>query len=163
MNRISTAAAAASVPPTVVAPTAPWTAQAARSRGPSFRASGVYRSSSASLSPITTSPSRTPIVAGTAPAPRTAASLASPTSIPAGAGKPWATSVVSSATTAPPLAERCLDLVGDPDQVLHASSLVVAAWDARRSARRAWAWRIRGPNRPQGHPGVPGVTLSGKA
>ena len=35
----------------------------------------------------------------------------------------------------PPLAERCLDLVGDPDQVLHASSLVVAAWDARRSAR----------------------------
>jgi hypothetical protein len=31
------AAAATSVPPTVVAPTAPWTAQTARSRGPSLR------------------------------------------------------------------------------------------------------------------------------
>ena len=46
MKRIPTAAAAVSVPPTVVAPTAPWTAQTARSRGPSFRASGVNRSSS---------------------------------------------------------------------------------------------------------------------
>ena len=40
-----------------------------------------------------------PIVAGVAPAARTSASLASPTSMPAGAGKPWATSVVSRATT----------------------------------------------------------------
>ena len=40
MKRIPTAAAAVSVPPTVVAPTAPWTAQTARSRGPSLRALG---------------------------------------------------------------------------------------------------------------------------
>ena len=40
------------------------------------------------------------MVAGTAPADRTADSLAWPTSIPLGAGNPWATSVVSSATTA---------------------------------------------------------------
>ena len=40
MKRIPTAAAAVSVPPTVVAPTAPCTAQTARSRGPSLRALG---------------------------------------------------------------------------------------------------------------------------
>ena len=40
MKRMPTAAAAASVPPTVVAPTAPCTAQGARSRGPSLRAAG---------------------------------------------------------------------------------------------------------------------------
>ena len=43
------AAATVSVPPTVVAPTAPCTAQAARSRGPSLRASGVNRSSSSAV------------------------------------------------------------------------------------------------------------------
>ena len=100
MKRIPTAAAAVSVPPTVVAPTAPCTAQTARSRGPSFRASGVNRSSSARASPIRICPSSTPIVAGTAPAARTAASLARPVSTPSGAGNPCATSVVSSATTA---------------------------------------------------------------
>ena len=52
MNRIPTAAAAVRVPPTVVAPTAPCTAQTARSRGPSFRALGVNRSRSAGSSPI---------------------------------------------------------------------------------------------------------------
>ena len=51
MKRIPTAAAAASVPPTVVAPTAPCVAQTARSRIPSLRAAGVNRSSSASLEP----------------------------------------------------------------------------------------------------------------
>ena len=100
MNRIPTAAAAVRVPPTVVAPTAPWTAQTARSRGPSLRASGVNRSSSLGSRPIRICPSRTPIVAGTAPAARTAASLARPVSTPSGAGKPCATRVVSSATTA---------------------------------------------------------------
>ena len=58
------ARAAASVPPTVVAPTAPWTAAAARSRGPALRASGPKRASSSAVSPTRTSPSRTPTVAG---------------------------------------------------------------------------------------------------
>ena len=99
---IPTMRATVSAPPTVVAPTAPCTAHAARSRGPAFRASGVKRSSSSRVSPTLTLPSRTPIVAGTAPASRTAVSLWSPTSTPSGAGKPWATSVVSSATTGRP-------------------------------------------------------------
>ena len=55
----------ASVPPTVVAPTAPCTAAAARSRGPTLRADASKRASSASVSPTTISPSSTPIVAGT--------------------------------------------------------------------------------------------------
>ena len=65
------------------------------------------------------SPSRTPIVAGTAPASRTRRSLSSPTATPSPGGKPCATSVVSSATTGPPLGERLPDLVRDADQVLH--------------------------------------------
>ena len=55
--------------------------------------------SSSSVSPTTISPSRMPIVAGTAPASRTARSDASPTATPSPGGKPCATSVVSSATT----------------------------------------------------------------
>ena len=50
MKPIPAARQAASVPPTVVAPTAPWTIAAARSRGPTLRASGVKRSSSSSAS-----------------------------------------------------------------------------------------------------------------
>ena len=45
-NPIPAARQAASVPARVVAPTAPWTIAAARSRGPTFRASAVERSSS---------------------------------------------------------------------------------------------------------------------
>ena len=60
----------------------------------------MNRSSSAPSRPIRIRPSSTPIVAGTAPAARTAASLARPISTPSGAGNPCATSVVSSATTA---------------------------------------------------------------
>ena len=45
MKPMPAARQAASVPPTVVAPTAPWTTQAARSRGPTLRASAVNRSS----------------------------------------------------------------------------------------------------------------------
>ena len=90
---------AASVPPTVVAPTAPWVIAAARSRVPTFRASAVNRSSSESDRPIRSAPSSTPTVAGRAPASRTARADSSPTANPSPAGKPWATSVVSSATT----------------------------------------------------------------
>ncbi len=44
MKRIPTARATASVPPTVVAPTAPWTAAAPRSRGPDLARGGVEAS-----------------------------------------------------------------------------------------------------------------------
>src|SRR6266508_3483753 len=93
MNRIPTAAQTASVPPTVVAPTARWTTHAARSRGPALRASAPKRSSSAALSPTTIAPSRTPIVAGTAPASRARRSSSSPTARPSPGGKPGATIV----------------------------------------------------------------------
>ena len=63
-TRIPTARAAVRVPPTVVAPIDPWTAVAARSRGPTLRANGPKRPSSSSVSPTCTSPSRTPTVAG---------------------------------------------------------------------------------------------------
>ena len=95
----------ASVPPTVVAPSAPCTTQAARSRAPALRAdspAAANRSSSASVRPTRTAPSITPTVAGTAPAARTRASEARATSRPWRPGKPWETSVVSSATTGPP-------------------------------------------------------------
>src|SRR5581483_11071784 len=91
--------ATASVPPTVVAPTARCSTATARSRGPILRAPASKRSSSAAVRPTTTSPSRTPIVAGTAPAARTCRSDSRPTSTPSPGGKPCATSVVSSATT----------------------------------------------------------------
>ena len=71
MKRIPAWRQTASVPPTVVAPVSPEAMQAARSRGPTFRASGVKRSSSSAVSPTRISPSSTPIVAGTAPASRT--------------------------------------------------------------------------------------------
>ena len=119
MNRIPTAAAAASVPPTVVAPTVPWTAQAARSRGPSLRASGVKRSSSSSVSPTTTRPSRMPIVAGTAPAARTRRLAREPDLDPGRGGETVRDERRLQRDDGAPLAERCLDLVGDPDQVLH--------------------------------------------
>src|SRR5439155_3648217 len=99
MNPIPAERQAASVPPAVVAPTAPCTAQAARSRGPTLRASAVKRSSSASESPTPTAPSSTPTVAGRAPASRTRRSASNPTATPSPGGKPCATSVVSSATT----------------------------------------------------------------
>ena len=68
MKWIPTASQTASVPPTVVAPGAPCTTAAARSRGPSLRADASKRSSSETLRPTITSPSSTPIVAGTAAA-----------------------------------------------------------------------------------------------
>ena len=119
MKPIPTARQAASVPPTVVAPTAPWTIAAARSRGPTLRASALKRPSSSSERPTRSWPSRTPIVAGTAPASRTRRSLSSPTSTPSPGGKPCATSVVSSATTGLPVGECVPDLVRDPDRILH--------------------------------------------
>jgi hypothetical protein len=103
-------AAHASVPPTVVAPTARCATQTARSRGPTLRAPASKRSSSSGVSPTRISPSRTPIVAGTAPASRRAVPDSAPTATPSPGGKPCAISVVSSATTRAPR-----DLVGDTD------------------------------------------------
>ena len=80
--------------------------RAARPCAPSRRTAP----SSASVSPTTISPSRTPIVAGTAPPSRTAASEARPTSTPSPGGKPCATSVVSRATTPRPSASAARDL-----------------------------------------------------
>src|SRR4051794_35158801 len=100
MKRSPAARATASVPPTVVAPIARWATATARSRGPTLRASGPNCSSSARVRPTTISPSSSPIVAGTAPASRTCRSDSSPTWRPSPGGKPCATRVVSSTTTA---------------------------------------------------------------
>ena len=62
---------------------------------------GEHRSSSAE-SPTTTSPSITPIHAGTAPAERIAALIRSTHSRLRGGGSPWETTLVSSATTPSP-------------------------------------------------------------
>ena len=103
MNRISTAAAAASVPPTVVAPTSPGRRRRPDPAGrasarPGCTARARPRSARSRCARRGRRSSR-----GRHRARRHgAASLASPTSIPAGAGKPWATSVVSSATTGRP-------------------------------------------------------------
>ena len=132
-TRIPSARATASVPPTVVAPTAPCATAAARSRGPTFRASASKRPSSSAVRPTRTSPSSTPTVAGTAPAARTCRSDSSPTATPSPGGKPWATSVVSSATTAPPGGECLAHLVGDPD---HAERSI--STKRLSSPRRTW-------------------------
>ena len=79
-------------------------------------------------------PSSTPIVAGTAPASRTAASLARPTSTPSGAGNPCATSVVSSATTASPASSAAR--TSSPTTM---SSLTRAPTRGDRAAREAGA------------------------
>ena len=100
MNLIPAERHTARVPPTVVAPVAPRATQTPSSLGPAFRADESNRSSSLSVSPTRISPSSTPIVAGTAPAARTRRSLSSPTAAPSPGGKPCATIVVSSATTA---------------------------------------------------------------
>ena len=106
IHRMPAARATASVPPTVVAPTAPCAAHARDRAGRPCaprRRSGRARPRS---SPTTISPSSTPIVAGTAPAARTCRSDSSPTATPSPGGKPCATSVVSSATTAATRAPR---------------------------------------------------------
>ena len=94
---------AASVAPTVVAPSAPSTMQAARSRGLTLRASepaAAIRSSCSSSRPTWSAPSMTATVAGTAPPSRTRCSHSRPTASPSPGGKPCATIVVSRATIA---------------------------------------------------------------
>src|SRR5215204_4489061 len=145
MNRSPTVRATASVPPTVVAPTARWATAAARSRGPSLRALAPKRPSSCSSRPTRTSPSSTPIVAGVAPASRTRRSLSSPTAIPSPGGKPWAISVVSSATIGRPSSSA----------VRTSSEIVIPVLPSRRTKPRpsgrtfARARRFAGTGHPR--------------
>jgi len=91
---------------TVVAPGSPEATATGRSRRATLVAlpgSANTRSSSAE-SPATTSPSITPIHAGTAPAERIAALIRSTHSRLRGGGSPWETTLVSSATTPSPAA-----------------------------------------------------------
>ena len=132
----------ASVPPTVVAPTAPCTTAAARSRGPSLRADSSNRASSPSVSPMWISSSSTPIVAGTAPPSRTACSDARPTSMPSPGGNPCAIRVVSRATTPRPSRSAC-SICGEtiravlPPASLRAARSSVPLLRARARARRS--------------------------
>ena len=101
ITRIPAARQTASVPPTVVAPTAPCTAAAARSRGPTLRARRVEPLELGSRQPDADARRR---ARRSSPAPRRprarAARTRAPTATPSPGGKPCATSVVSSATTA---------------------------------------------------------------
>jgi hypothetical protein len=102
MNRIPSWRQTASVPPTVVAPSAPCARQAARSRAPTLRAevpASANRSSSAPVRPTWMAPSTMPTVAGVAPASRTRRSDSTAAASPRPSENPCDTSVVSSATT----------------------------------------------------------------
>ena len=142
MKRIPTAAAAVSVPPTVVAPTAPCATHAARSRGPSLRASGVKRSSSVRVEPdreaAVEDADRGGHGAGRADGRLAREARPRPR---AGAGKPCATSVVSSATTARPSASAA-----------STSSPTRIRCSTGRQRRRSRARREPAALRPQGSP-----------
>ena len=96
--------AAIIVAATVVAPSRPVAAAAARSRRLTFMTPDpvASRSTSARSRPTVTVPARTPTNAGSAPRSRTARSRPDATWSDRGDGKPWATAVVSSATTGAP-------------------------------------------------------------
>ena len=115
-----TAAAAASVPPTVVAPTAPCTAHTARSRGPSFRAVGresleLLRRETHDDAPVDDADRRRD---GAGRAHRRLAREAYLD--PRGSGEPVRDEGRLQGDDRPLLGERGLDLVRDADQVLHA-------------------------------------------
>ena len=72
------------------------------------------------MRPTRIRPSRTPIVAGTAPAERTAASLASPTATPSGAGKPVRDERRLERDDRCARVDRLSHLLRDHDEVAHA-------------------------------------------
>src|SRR5690349_15658818 len=94
-------AASRAVLDTVVAPLSPVAAATGRSRTPSLARSGSAhtRSTWSGVRPTCGTPSSTAIVAGTAPPARTAASISSAAARLSGRGRPWASRVLSSATT----------------------------------------------------------------
>src|SRR6476620_348409 len=97
-------AASTAVLETVVAPLTPRTEATGRSRTPSLVSPGSphTRSTCAAVSPACGTPSRTAIVAGTAPPARTAAATSSAAARLSGRGRPWVSSVLASATTGAP-------------------------------------------------------------
>ena len=111
MKRIPASRAAASVPPTVVAPSAPCATQAARSRGPALRASGAGLAEALELLRREPDDDRAVEHADRCGhgsfGPDRGLRASSPTSTPTPGGKPCATSVVSSATTGPPSWRAC--------------------------------------------------------
>ena len=88
-------------------------------------------SSAASSSPIRTVPSSSAIVAGTAPAARTASSSSRAIRALSGRGRPWAMIVDSSATTGPPRDERLGDLGRDLDHVRALRGLTISGRSTR--------------------------------
>ena len=96
--------ASVAVAATVVAPVARRAITTARSRALHLATSSpaAIVSIPASSSPIRTIPSTIAIVAGTAPSSRTASSIPCATWRFSGRGRPWAISVLSSATTGRP-------------------------------------------------------------
>ena len=115
------ACASSAVDAIVVAPSRPSAIAGPRSRADSFAssASGSHtRSSSLPASPTHSRPSSTAIVAGTAPAARTASSTAVATLRLRPGGRPCASSVLSSATTGRAAGDGVRHLLGNPHVLL---------------------------------------------
>ena len=103
---------------TVVAPACPAAIARGRSRVLHFAASTVLArcSSSVLLSPTLTRPSRTAIVAGSAPASRTASSIAKASAALRGLGMPWQIRVELQRHHATAFAQGVLHPVGGVDR-----------------------------------------------
>ena len=112
------AAATNDVDATVVAPQVPDAITTARSRTLALTMLGsvATRSSAASSRPIRIRPSRTAIVAGTAPDARTADSMSRAVAALLSDGRPWLMIVDSRATTAAARRQRGRDLRIDVDK-----------------------------------------------
>ena len=99
------------------------------SRTPSLARSGSAhtRSTCSAVSPMCGTPSRTAIVAGTAPPFRTASSTWSAAARLSGRGRPWARRVLSSATTARPAASASAT---SGDRVRQEGGCTLPSWSA---------------------------------
>ena len=117
-------AAAQIVALTVVAPATPRATATGMSRRATFVAvpGSANRRRSSAPSPTTTAPSTTPIQAGSAPADRTASLIRSMHSRFRGTGRPWPITLVSSATTPRPSAQRGVDLGRHDERRSHHAS-----------------------------------------
>src|SRR6185312_11665034 len=131
-TRIPPAAAIAAVAATVVAPSRRSAYAGARSRRDSLTSSVLQtRSSSSPVRPILGSPSRTAIVAGTAPAARMVSSRRVATLRLRPGGRPWARIVLSSATIAPVVA--CASRTSSVISTVHPLSSGATVWVASSS------------------------------
>ena len=93
-----------------------------------------------------------PVVAGVAPAARTASSLSIPTSTPTGAGNPCATSVVSSATTGEPSASAVRTSSETTMSSLATASTLALRGSGQRPRARGRARRRSTPRRARRRP-----------